>query len=310
MNDTQKSNSQQKSDNKKELNTSKKSNSVQKFTITDFIKRYPTDDACLDELFKLKYSNADGCTSCGVAGAKFYRVRKRKCYECGECGHQVYPLAGTVMEKTNTKLSLWFFAIYLFASSKNGVSAKELQRQLGVTYKTAWRMGHLIRIMMGSNEMPLKGIVQIDETLFGGRARGGKRGWGAAKKSCLFGMMEKDGRVKVTIVPNRHNSTLMPIITDNINVGSMIHSDEYKGYGKLESYGYGHKSVIHSKFQWAKDGVTTNSIEGYWSNLKKSIFGTHTYVSPEYLQNYLNEFDFRHNNRKGRIMFDAILSRI
>ena len=281
-----------------------------KFTIADFLKRYPDDDTCLDQIFKLRYANAECCKSCGVAGAKYYRVKKRKCYECGECGYQLYPLAGTVMEGTNTKLTLWFFAIYLFSSSKNGVSAKELERQLGVTYKTAWKMGHLIRALMGSNNEPLKGIVQIDETLFGGKAKGGKRGWGAAKKTCLFGMMERDGRVKVLAVPNRRTETLIPIITGNINPGTMIHSDEYKGYGRLPDHGYEHESVIHSKFQWKNGDCHTNSIEGYWSNLKKSIFGTHTYVSPEWLQNYVNEFDFRHNNRNEGVMFDAILERI
>ncbi|MFL5809789.1 MAG: IS1595 family transposase, partial [Flavisolibacter sp.] len=269
----------------------------EKFTIADFQKRYPNDDACLDQIMKLRYSSMDGCPGCGVAGAKFYRVKSRKCYECGECAKQIYPLAGTVMQGSNTKLTLWFFAIYLFASSKNGVSAKELQRQLGVTYKTAWRMGHMIRVLMGDNQMPLKGIVEIDETLFGGKARGGKRGWGAEKKTCLFGMMERNGRVKVIAVPNRQHETLIPIITSNIYYGAMIHTDEYKGYGALSAYGYGHKKVVHSKFQWANGDVTTNSMEGYWSNLKKSIFGTHTYVSPKLLQNYLNEFDFRHNNR-------------
>ena len=281
----------------------------QKFTITNFMKRYPNDDVCLDEIFKLKYGSAEGCTSCAVVGAKFYRVKKRKCYECGECGHQVYPLAGTVMHGSKTNLTLWFFAVYLFASSKNGVSAKELERQLGVTYKTAWKMGHLIRVLMGENQMSLKGIVQIDETLFGGKAKGGKRGWGAAKKTCLFGMIERDGRVKVTAVPNRKNPTLIPIIMQNINVGTMIHTDEYKGYGKLTALGYQHQSVIHSKFQWKRGDCHTNNIEGYWSNLKKSIFGTHTYVSPKHLQNYLNEFDFRHNYRKEKI-FDRMLCRI
>lgn len=283
--------------------------SKQKFTISDFMKRYPNDDVCLDAIFKLKYGTAEGCTCCGVAGAKFYRVKKRKCYECGECGHQVYPLAGTVMHGTKTKLHLWFFAIYLFATSKNGVSAKELERQLGVTYVTAWKMGHLIRVLMNDNQLPLQGIVQIDETLFGGRARGGKRGWGAEKKTCLFGMIEPNGRVKTATVPNRKNQTLMPIIRENIQNGTMIHTDEYKGYGNLKTHGYGHQSVVHSKFQWKNGDCHTNNIEGYWSNLKKHIFGTHTYVSPKHLQNYLNEFSFRHNNRKERI-FDVVLSKI
>lgn len=149
---------------------------TEKFTISDFLKRYRTYSACLDEIFKLRYGSIGGCMKCGVAGAKYYQVNKRQCYACGECGHHVYPLAGTVMHGTRTKLTLWFFSVYLFSTSKNGVSAKELQRQLGVTYKQAWRMGHLVRVLMGDNRMPLSGIVQLDETLFGGKAKG-KRGW-------------------------------------------------------------------------------------------------------------------------------------
>ncbi len=282
----------------------------EKFTILDFLKRYPDDNACLDEIFKLRYGSVGGCMKCGVAGAKYYRVKKRMCYDCGECGHQVYPLAGTVMHGTKTKLTLWFFAVYLFSTSKNGVSAKELQRQLGVAYKTAWKMGHLIRILMGDNRMPLSGIVQIDETLFGGKAKG-KRGWAAEKKTCLFGMIERGGRVKVLAVPNRQQQILLPIIGNNIIVGSTVHTDEYKGYGCLSDLGYNHQRVVHSKYQWKdwKTGCHTNNIEGYWSNLKKSVFGTHTYVSPKYLQNYLNEFGFRHNNRNKKI-FDMVMCRL
>jgi transposase len=214
------------------------------------------------------------------------------------------------MEGTNTRLTLWFFAIYLFASSRNGVSAKELQRQLGVTYKTAWRMGHCIRELMSQDAATdLKGVVEVEETLLGGVARGGKRGWGAANKTCLFGMIERDGRVRVVPVENRRGKTLLPLIEQHVQKeGTVVNTDEFRVYNTLEGRGYTHQSVVHSKYQWANGSAHTNSMEGYWSNLKRSIRGTHTFVSPKHLPKYLGEFSFRHNLRKrGGDMFAETL---
>ncbi|MEM6270044.1 MAG: IS1595 family transposase [Bacteroidota bacterium] len=282
----------------------------EKFTIREFMLRFPNDDVCLDVIFQQRYGKEEFCPSC-AAKTKFHRVKKRKCYACQQCGHHLYPLSGTVMERSTTPLTLWFYAIYEFSTTKNGISAKELQRKLGVTYKTAWRMGHKIRELMNDKEeVSLSGIIEIDESLIGGKAKGGKRGWGAEKKTCLFGMMERGGKVKTMPVENRKKETLLPLIKDSIEAGSTVNSDEYKGYNSLGQEGYNHKTVIHSKYQWAQEDAYTNGIEGYWSNLKKSIFGTHTWVAPKHLQNYLNEFDFRHNHRNGCQMFEEILSRL
>lgn len=280
-------------------------------TFSQFIKRFPDDDICLDTIFQSRFSVGIICPKC-KSPSKFYRVKSRKCYECGVCGHHLYPLSGTIMEGTTTKLTTWFYVIYLFSVSKNGVSAKELERSLGVTYKTAWRIGHKIREVMGSGETELlTGIVETDETLFGGKApRGGKRGWGAANKTCLLGMMERGGKVKVVPIENRDIQNIFPAIHKYVEKGSVIHTDEFRAYNSLPDQGYHHEKVVHSRYQWRSGDIYTNSIEGYWSNLKKSILGTHTFVSPKHLQKYLDEFDFRHNNRKGKIMFDEILKRV
>lgn len=284
---------------------------MKQFTIKDFFNHYTDDDVCLQEIFDLRYREIYCCASCKTDNPKFYRIKKRKCFECGKCGHHIYPLAGTIMEGSTTPLVQWFFAIYLFASSKNGVSAKELERQLGVTYKCAWRIGHKIRELMGSGSKDkLSGTVEIDESLFGGRVRGGKRGWGAENKVCLFGIIERGGKVRVIPIDNRQRETIFPIIEENIEKGSTVNTDEFKTYATLTELGYEHKNVVHSKYQWAQGDAYTNSIEGYWSNLKKSIFGTHTYVSPKHLPNYLGEFDFRHNNRKMPCMFKEIVNQI
>lgn len=281
-----------------------------KFTIKDFIKRFPTDEVCMETIFKMRFGDMEACPCCAVANPKFYRVKTRKCYVCGDCGYQIYPLAGTIMEGTTTELTKWFFAMYLFSVSKNGVSAKELQRSLGVTYKCAWRIGHKIRDLMSEtgNDL-LKGIVEVDESLIGGKVKGGKRGWGAENKTCLFGMIERDGGVKVSVINERTRESIFQEINKGVAKGTTVYSDEFKAYKTLSTEGYIHDSVVHSKNQWKIDDCHTNSIEGYWSNLKKSILGTHTYVSRKHMHRYLNEFTFRHNNRKGNI-FEEMLRQI
>jgi transposase-like protein len=216
------------------------------------------------------------------------------------------------MEGSTTKLSAWFYAIYLFSISKNGVSAKELQRALGVAYKTAWRIGHKIRELMGTDidSMQMTGIVEVDETLLGGASRGGKRGWGAENKVCLVGVKERGGKIKITAVEKRDRESIFPLIDKYVSKGTMINTDEFRAYSTLPEKGYLHDTVTHSKYQWANGDTHTNSIEGYWSNLKKSILGTHTFVTKKYLHRYLDEFDFRHNNREGVVMFDEIMKKI
>lgn len=264
----------------------------------------------MEIIFKIRYSNMEACPKCGVVHPKYYRVKARNCYECGDCGHQIYPLVGTIMEGTTTPLTDWFFAMYLFSVSKNGVSAKELQRSLGVTYKTAWRIGHKIRDLMNDKQDKLlKGIVEVDESLIGGKVKGGKRGWGAENKTCLFGMIERDGGVKVSVIEERTREAIYSEINSGVAKGSTVYSDEFKAYKTLSTQGYTHGSVVHSKNQWKDGDCHTNSIEGYWSNLKKSILGTHTHISKKHMHRYLNEFAFRHNNRKGNI-FEEMLKQI
>lgn len=252
----------------------------------------------------------EACPKCATI-ARFYRLKKRKSYECGDCSYQIYPMAGTIFEGSTTSLSLWFYAIYLFSVSKNGVSAKELGRSLGVTYKCAWRIGHKIReAMIDNSGYLMSGVIEVDEALIGGKERGGKRGWGAGRKTCLVGIIERGGKVKITPVTSRNRETIFPLINQNVEKGSIINTDEFRGYNTLQEEGYEHRKVIHSRYQWAMGDDHTNSIEGYWSNLKKSILGTHTYVSQKHLSKYLAEFDFRHNHRKNINMFEAILYRI
>ena len=183
---------------------------MQPFTIKQFNEQYPTDDACLETMFTNRYGTLRRCPACEKR-AKFYRVKQRKCYACQQCGYQLHPLADTIFHKSETPLKHWFYAIYLFANSKNGVSAKELERQLGVTYKTAWRIAKQIRLLFTQSNYPLSKTVEMDDTYVGGVARG-KRGRGAAGKSIVLGAVQRQGRIAASVVGNLSAETVRPFI--------------------------------------------------------------------------------------------------
>ena len=215
-------------------------------TIAKFLKQFPNDDACLDHLMRTRYGLHRTCEGCGKE-SNFHRVTTRKVYNCQWCGHQISPCVGTPMEGSRTPLVSWFYAIYLFTTSRHGVAAKELERQLGVTYKCAWRMAHQIRKYMAEvdGEIPLGGnggIVEADETYVGGKKQGGKRGRGAPGKTVVFGMLERDGDVMTKVVPNVRKRTLQPIIKANVKKGSTVHTDELKSYTGLKKDGQGYRA--------------------------------------------------------------------
>ena len=283
-----------------------------KQTVQDFFKRFPDDEACLAHLFENSYGQGHECPKCKKS-AKWYRIKAERAYSCQWCGHHLHPTVGTPFAKSRTSLQLWFFAIFLFVKSRNGVSAKELERQLGVTYKTAWRMGHEIRKHMAAvdGDTPLGGsgkTVQIDEAFIGGYEKGARGGKG---KAIVLGMLENNGDVMTKIIPNRKEFTLFPHIGQNIKAGTEIHTDEHKGYINLgDEKAYTHKTVNHSKEEYVgKDGQTTNTIEGFFMHLKRTIKGTHIWVSPKHLHKYASETEFMYNRRNRPLtMLPELLS--
>lgn len=258
---------------------------------------------------KLRFGETLACPKCGKTG-RFARIRKLPAYACPWCGHHIHPMVGTPFAKSHTPLTKWFHAMYLFTASRHGVPAKELQRQLGVTYKTAWRMGHEIRKYMAAvdGDDDLDGHVEVDETMVGGRRKGGKRGRGAPGKTVVFGMLERAGNVMTRVVANVRHVTLEAVILDKIKTGSRISTDELASYAKLYRHGYRHGTVNHSADQWVKGVIHVNGIEGFWSQLKRSIRGTHVHVSARHLGKYLGEFEFRYNLRKApHLMFPRLM---
>lgn len=270
-----------------------------RYTIKQFKIQFPTDEACLAHVFKQRFPDGCKCPKCGKDA--FHPVKNRRSYACS-CGYQVYPTEGTIFHKSSTSLVLWFYAIFLMAQSKNGVSAKELERHLGVTYKTAWRMAKQIRKLMSESDEPLDGEIEADETYIGGKRRG-KRGRGAEGKTPVFGVIKRQGGVKTSKVENVRQVTLMPLIQKMVKTGSLIFTDESNSYNRVESMGYGHEKVKHGKCEYVRGNTHTNTIEGFWSQFKRSVHGTFHCVSPKHLQAYLDEFSFRYNHRDASLPF-------
>jgi transposase-like protein len=285
-------------------------------TLRQFQNRFPTEEACLDHLFQVRYGTDFECPGC-ARPAKFSRVKARRSYQCQWCAHQVYPTAGTPFDRTRTPLRDWFYVMFLFCTSRHGVAAKEVERQLGVTYKTAWRMCHEVRKYMAAIDGcdPIGGegeTVQIDETLIGGALKTGARGRNyLANKTVVLGMLECDGDLVTQVVPDRKSGTLLPIIRDTVERGSAIHTDEWLGYGGLGVMGYSHATVNHSANEYVcrKSGATVNAIEGFWAQLKRGINGTHIHVSGKHLPKYLGEFEYRWNMRQvPHLMLDRLMA--
>ena len=281
-------------------------------TFYEFQRQFPDDEACLHRIMVERYGGTElDCPKCG-AHAKFYRLTRDRAYLCQHCKHHIYPCVGTPMERSRTPVHKWFYAMFLFTMTRHGVSAMELKRQLGVTYKCAWRMGHEIRKFMAETdgEWPLGGVVEADETLVGGKVKGRGRGY-RENKTTVFGMIERGGDVMTKVVPNVKRRTLEPIIRENVEPGSMIHTDELRSYLSLSTSGYTHESVNHGAGEYVRGDSHVNAVEGFWSRLKVSIRGTHVHVSGKHLQKYAKEFEYRWNRRRRPdAMFGDLVARL
>lgn len=274
---------------------------MQKYTVKNFRKQFPNDDVCLEWLKNHLYPDGIFCDHCQQV-TSHYRVASRRSYSCQNCGHHVHPTAGTIYHKSTTPLTDWFYAVYLMASTRCGISAKQLERELGVTYKTAWRMFKQIRSMLDeSGDNKLAGKVEVDETYIGGKHIGSNiRGRNTKTKSIVVGAVERQGKVKTKVIEDVSGPTLTKFVCDNIEPESKVFTDEWRSYNKIKYHAYFHRKVLHSSKQWVNGEVHTNSIEGFWSLLKTGIKGVYKHTSRQYLQSYVNEYAFRYNRRSDQ----------
>lgn len=291
-------------------------------SLMEFMRDWPDDAACLDWLWRERWSE-DGthadCPKCerkGVAFKRYKTAQRRQSWTCTGCGHHVHPTAGTIFHKSSTSLRLWFYAFYLMTSTRCGISAKHLERELGVNYKTAWRMLNKIRneLMTDDGEV-LNGPIEADETYVGGRRRHGASGRPGADshKTPVFGLAQRGrgtGQVYARVVPDATTPTLMGEIKQRVMPAALVYTDEWKPYENLPKAGYSHRRIHHRSKVYVSGDVHTNTIEGFFALVKSGIRGTYHSVSRNWLQGYLNEYAWRYNHRSDeRAQFGSLLLR-
>lgn len=285
------------------------------YTLQQFLLDYPDNQACLEEIKQRKFKNF-ACPNC--SGTKLYPVKGRKTYACG-CGYQVSPLKDTIFEHSSTPLTSWFYVIYIFSQTKSGVSACQIQRELGVTYKCAWRMCHKVRELMVADLEPLSGDVEADETYFKAKPwRNTRVRRGGAQ--VLVAVVQRGGAVKVTHVPKNSSATIERIVKKQVTSGSTLHTDGSNLY-RWARETYTHNSLVHwrptepkptHKYDFiAHDVPNTQYIEGFFSQMKPRFIGVYRHCDPKYLQKYANEYAWRYSNRKSDVpLFRLLLDRL
>jgi len=256
---------------------------MQKYTIKDFNKDFPDNDTCLNWLKDYLYPNGIYCPLCKKT-TKHHLISSRQSFSCDRCGHHVHPTVSTIFEKSSTPLNIWFYTIFQMASTRCGIAAKQIQRETGVTYKTAWRMCNKIRSMLDEKGSSLSGKVEVDETYIGGK-RKGKRGRGSAGKSVVMGAAQREGKVRAYKAENVKQTTTVPFVKEHILPKSIVYTDELPSYNKLPNHGYNHRRIHHASrvYVTGNGDIHTNTIEGFWSLLKRGINGAYHAISAKHL---------------------------
>ena len=266
-----------------------------KYSILNLKGQFPDDGACLEHIFATTHSYECSC------GGRYSRVKRRLQFQCSKCRHQIAPMVNTIFEKSCTPLTMWFHAIFIFSNAKSGVSAKELERQLGVTYKTAWRMLKLIRESLQQKTYKLRGNVEMDEGYFGGKGNGGKNneklGEAMATKSVVIAAVERDGEIRAKKVPNATARTIGEFLEDNVDLkNTRLLTDKSNRYENVAAE-YHRETVHHAKHEFVRGDVHVNNVESFWSQVKRSIRRTHKSVSKQHFSSYLDGFVWHRNNR-------------
>ncbi len=278
----------------------------------DLIKlmdEFHSEEKCREVLAQLRWPGGVACIRCGSLHIRHTVSRNQ--YDCGSCGYQFSVTAGTMLHDSHLPLKKWFLAVYLMCESKKGISALQLKRTLGVAYRTAWYLCHRIRAAMEeAYPMPLKGIVEIDETFVGGKVKGKGRGY-KGNKAIVVGAVQRQGKVVLQVVQARDRETLHGFIEQYTEGDTAAYfTDEWAAYDGIEDGDTRHETVNHSIEEWVRGDVHTNSVENVWSLLKRSILGAYHHISVKHLNAYLDELEWRFNNRDNPWLFRDTLLRL
>jgi transposase-like protein len=302
------------------MRTNTKALRVHQMTIGQFEAQFPDEDACRRYLAANRWPDAVQCPRCGNANVYVLESRPHhwQCHNCAPDGYRFSVLVGTIFENTNKPLRDWFRVMHMMLTSKKGISSLQVYRVMGFgSYKTALQMCTKIRVALGNQEfMQLIGYVEVDETFVGGKAHNKHRGPGGRGdmghrgphgKAAVIGAVKRKGNVIARVIENTRRETLEAFLRMAVSTRvSLISNDEYRGYARIGSH-YPHGIVNHGHGQYVPGAIHTNTIEGFWSIVKRGIVGTFHKVSKKYLQLYVNEFEFRYNNRGNADIFGAAI---
>lgn len=285
-------------------------------SLLSLTERFPDEKSCREYLEQQRWNGIPICPHCD--NNKVYRYKDGRLFKCAKCKKQFTVRVGTIFEDSPLSLRKWFMAIYLITAHKKGISSLQLSKDIGITQKSAWHMLHRIRYAMQTKSFnaPLSNVVEADETYIGGKNRfkhKNKRtsGTGMVGKQAVFGMLERKGNVRAMHIQNADAKTLVPIILLNVDRNATIMTDEFGGYYNLDLF-YKHGVISHTKRQYVKGDIHTQTIDNFWSLLKRGILGIYHQVSPKHLHRYISEFEYRYNKRKDNdpIKFNSALGRV
>ena len=281
------------------------------FNLCELIDRYNCDEKCRDLLEQMRWPVGAACTRCGSFDV--WELENQRRWKCKDCQYQFSVMSGTIMHDSHLPIRKWFLASYLMVESRKGMPANQLKRTLGVSYRTAWYLCHRIREAMGNDPLDgptLVGVVEVDETLVAGKAKGKRRGY-RGNKTIVAGAIQRGGNVRMERVPNVKRATLHDFIRRAVkDEAEAIYTDELKSYLGIEDDDTRHETVNHSEEVWVVGDVHTNSIESVWSLFKRSIIGAFHKMSVKHMDRYLEELEWRFNNRDNPHIFMYTLKRI
>jgi transposase-like protein/IS1 family transposase len=284
-----------------------KNGKKQEINLINLIERYHNEDKCRDYLEELRWPNGVACPRCGSTSIS--RVQKPRVFDCNDCRYQFSVTSNTVLHDTHLPLWKWFATAYLMIESKKGISANQVKRTIGVSYKTAWYLCHRIRAAIPERNR-LNGIVEVDETFVGGKAEGKGHGY-KGNKTVVVGTIQRGGKAVLQVVDDRGRQTLHSFIRNSTKPDTeAIYTDEWPPYRGIGDKDTRHETVNHSKEEWVNGNVHTNTVEGVWSLLKRSIVGSYHKLSTKHLDAYLDELEWRFNNRGNPYLFRDTIKKL
>src|SRR3972149_7762523 len=280
---------------------------LKNMNLMTLMEAFDTEGECRAKLEELRWTNGIRCPRCD--SGKISRIQKRDQYDCDSCRYQFLVAPGTIFHDSHLPLPKWFAATYLMCESRKGISANQLKRTLNVSYKTAWYLCHRIRkAMEQTNQKQLDGTVEVDETYIGGRYDK-RRKRGPWEKQAVVGLIARDGKFEAQTVPTVSKQILIRLIQQRVSQKATVYTDENPSYTSLKKT-HKHDTVNHGAEQWVHGKVHTNTIEGVWSLFNRSIIGSYHKLSTKHLDAYLNEFEWRYNNRQNSNLFRDTLARL